>query len=201
MIPMATVKSLCTAAEAQLVRASRTPEISKLSAIEAGRNATRARKLFDKWQVQARQQARASSGKSGSPEGNERTQIKEQIFKDAIEQFETRAKELQSPRQPQEASARTTKTAATGSTSAGSTGAAESSTKPARSNQLRSFTPPSGGSSLAAMVTMPAAAKRNQLGARSAAIQARVNESGLRSRVHGHIAARGKRNQAKRDAR
>jgi transcriptional regulator with PAS, ATPase and Fis domain len=88
------VKALCTDSEVALVRASRTPELEKLSAAELKRNVARSRKLFDKWQGQGRTQARTQVRQEGSPDLQSNTKLKAQIFREALDGFEAQAAKL-----------------------------------------------------------------------------------------------------------
>jgi hypothetical protein len=87
MIPLSRVKSLCTAAELKLVKASRKPELEKLSAERISQLSSQARKSFDKWQDLSRSQARDRSRKTGAGSEYERTQEKVTIFREALDQF------------------------------------------------------------------------------------------------------------------
>lgn len=93
-VPAATVKSLCTGAEVELVRASRKPELDKLSPAEVKRLADRARKLHDKWRDAKRDQARSKSRVAGVGKPGDNTQLKAQIFAEAREAFEGRLQKL-----------------------------------------------------------------------------------------------------------
>ena len=86
-VPASRVRSVCTAAEVKLVRASRRPEVQRLTPAELRRYAAQARKLMDKWQAQSRRQSRSQqSGEEGQNSTN--TSLKEQIFREAVESFE-----------------------------------------------------------------------------------------------------------------
>jgi hypothetical protein len=82
------VKSVCTPAEAALVRASRKPELHQLSAARLKQHAARARKLAAKWQGLAREQARSQSRQSGFGASDPNTSLKGVIFRDALASFE-----------------------------------------------------------------------------------------------------------------
>jgi hypothetical protein len=97
-IRMSEVKALCTSSELELVQASRKPKLEALSLAEAKRYAQRARKLFDKWQDQARRQARAKTRTVGLADLESRSHQKEQIFQEALGAFEAQVAKLgQSP--------------------------------------------------------------------------------------------------------
>jgi hypothetical protein len=90
IIPASKVRSLCTSSEIALVSASRKPELDQLSHAEVKRLAVRARKLFDKWQGLGRSQSRDRRRQSGSSDLDANTQLKAQIFREALENFEAR---------------------------------------------------------------------------------------------------------------
>lgn len=87
-VPAAKIKEICTAEEAKLVRASRKPELEKLSAAELKKHAAVARKLYDKWLALGREQSRAKSKKVGFGESPANTKLKTEAFGDALKAFE-----------------------------------------------------------------------------------------------------------------
>ncbi len=93
-IPLAKAKTVCTAAEFGVVEASRRPRLGELSLKEAQRYAERARKLQDKWREQSRKQARGQRRQVGSADLATRSQLKEQIFADALAGFESQVTKL-----------------------------------------------------------------------------------------------------------
>ena len=93
-VPAATVKSLCTSAEIELVRASRKPQLDELSPAEVKRLADRARKLHDKWRDAKRDQARSKSRVAGVGKPGDNTKLKAQIFGEAREALESRLQKL-----------------------------------------------------------------------------------------------------------
>lgn len=96
-VPAAKVRMLCVGSEVALVRASRSPEIEKLSKVELKRHAVRARKLFDKWQGLGRSQSRTRGRATGSSDLPQNTKIKAQIFRDALDAFEAQLSEPAAP--------------------------------------------------------------------------------------------------------
>jgi hypothetical protein len=96
-VPAAKVRSLCTQSETELVRASRKPELAELSPAEVKRLALRARKLFDKWQGLGRGQSRVRTRQVGLGTADANTELKVQIFRDALTSFEARLAELDGP--------------------------------------------------------------------------------------------------------
>src|SRR5580765_2623151 len=91
-ISAAKIKAICTREETALVRASRKPELDKLSKAEIKRLAVRARKLHDKWQGLGRGQSRSKRRAVGTSGVDPNTRLKAQIFREAIERFESQLK-------------------------------------------------------------------------------------------------------------
>jgi hypothetical protein len=89
-VPQAKVKALCTAAEAELVRASRRPEIGQLDARALKKHVTQARKLRDKWRDQATKQRRDTQQRHNArvADGEKRSEQKAEIFEAALTAFE-----------------------------------------------------------------------------------------------------------------
>jgi hypothetical protein len=89
-VPQAKVKALCTAAEAELVRASRRPEIGQLDARALKKHVTQARKLRDKWRDQATKQRRDTQQRHNArvADGEKRSEQKAEIFDAALAAFE-----------------------------------------------------------------------------------------------------------------
>lgn len=83
------LQSLCSKSELTLLRASQSPDLAQWTAVELKRHAVLARKLTDKWQGLARDQARVESRKSGSPNLLSRSHQKHALFQGALQAFET----------------------------------------------------------------------------------------------------------------
>ena len=96
-ISAAKVSSLCNNSELQLVQASRSPELNRLSHAELKRLAARARKLADKWLGQYRSQARIRSRQTGTGAAASNTRLKAQVFSDAFRNMQARLAELDAP--------------------------------------------------------------------------------------------------------
>ncbi len=240
------VKSLCTDAEVALVRASRSPELEKHSAAEIKPLATRARKLFDKWQGLSRKQSRSRNRQVGSAEEDSNTRLKAQIFREALDAFEGRQAKLsetgKTGTKGSRAAAKTKKSRAAehrqarAAVRAGMTAALDltnakpvakkkpkkaavakpakvvkPAAKPAKKAATKSSVKKgakklrSSDSPLVAGKNSPAQPlplnPGKQLRASTVAKQARVARSGQATRVHGHVSARGKRSQARRDSK
>jgi hypothetical protein len=95
-IPVSKVRAICTSSEVALVRASRKGELEVLSAAQVKQLAVRARKLLEKWQDLGRDQSRARSRKVGFGDASANTRLKEQIFREALAQFNARLARFES---------------------------------------------------------------------------------------------------------
>jgi hypothetical protein len=95
VVPLAEAKVLCTKEELAVVKASRHPELSKLTAAQVKRHATLARKLMDKWSDQSRSQARTSNRASGSSNPDSRSHAKMALFRETLDALELRLSELE----------------------------------------------------------------------------------------------------------
>lgn len=93
------IKAVCTSSEVALVRASRSPELQRLSAAEIKRLAVRARKLSDKWLGLGRGQSRDRRRQTGASTLDANTQLKAQIFREALDSFEAQLATLDSSSQ------------------------------------------------------------------------------------------------------
>lgn len=239
-VPASKVKAICTTAEASLVRASRKPVLNELTSAELKRNAVRARKLFDKWQGLSRGQSRDRRRRTGSSDIDPNTQLKAQIFREALDGFEAQlAKTDQAaPRTGNSARAKATKKirgsehratraavrkaatvvkksinatsgkqqakAATPSvpaeraapTKANKPAAKPSVAKKTGAAAAKKALPPAKGR--ASTSSMTASQQREAI---TAAKKSRLARSGKSTRMAGHISARGKRAQARRDAK
>ena len=94
-VPLSEVKVICTGSELALVSASRKPKLERLTLAEARKSAQLARKLFDKWQDQSRNQSRTRSRRTGFGELDNRTQLKVRIFQEALQDFEAHMSQLE----------------------------------------------------------------------------------------------------------
>ncbi len=89
-IPASKVRTLCSTAEAALVRASRKPELEQLTPAQLKRLANQAKKLSDKWADLGRTQSRARNRKVGFGDVDANTKLKAQIFSDALASLEAK---------------------------------------------------------------------------------------------------------------
>lgn len=91
-ISIARAKTLCTATELALVKASGPREIGALSAAQLRQKVSRARDLRDKWRDQAERQRRTSQAKQQARQTDEnaRSTEKAELFAEVLTRFETR---------------------------------------------------------------------------------------------------------------
>jgi hypothetical protein len=259
-IPASKVRAICTASEAELVRASRKSELDKLSHAEVEKLLGQARKLFRKWRDLGRDQARARSQQVGFGEKAANTKLKVELFGETVTRLEAQlakldkveagAKATAVTKKDRSAEHRATRAAVRkGMTAAGDlenetkfkkrkllTSAttkapaakpiaakpaakpapkaiAKPAVKPAPAKPTKSKPAPQSGLSAVDLVearsltTLVSPSKFGQLNpakqrkAITAAKQSRVLRSGKTTRTLSHVKARGKRNQARRDAK
>jgi hypothetical protein len=93
-IPASKVRAICTASEAELVRASRKSELDQLNHAEVEKLLGQARKLFRKWRDLGRGQARARSQKVGFGEKAANTKLKVELFGDTVKRLEVQLAKL-----------------------------------------------------------------------------------------------------------
>jgi len=245
-VPAAKVKALCNSTEAELVRNSRPPQIKSLSLAEVKGAKARARKLADKWQGQLHKQARVKKGAKGVSGSDANTQLKAEIFREALTAFEARQAELEA-KGAKPATKKKTPTKKARATShrgtravirdelalvtdvlnrgakmvkktvlnaaaslshrnatAGATaGAAASAAETATSENVKKSAKPAkkvkkGAAPAKAGLAKPSKAKKAKVTAK--AKQTRLATSGKTTRMMGHVSARGKRTQARRDS-
>ena len=94
VVPASKVRTLCSSSEVALVRASRKGGLEVIDQAQVKRYAVQARKLFDKYQDLGRSQSRTKSRQVGFGDAAANTQLKAQIFREALESFEARLAKL-----------------------------------------------------------------------------------------------------------
>lgn len=233
-VPAAKIKEICTAEEAKLVRASRKPELEKLSAAELKKHAAVARKLYDKWLALGREQSRAKSKKVGFGESPANTKLKTEAFGDALKAFEgqlakqpgtaapkkkavTKKKrnaghrsdrfdvrmELrevkESLKEPARKAAKKKAVKKAAAKKAATKKAAEPvlAEAPVKKKAVKKKAPKTAPVGNPGLNFDKGKARQ----ARTAAKQSRLDRSGVNSRVRGHVSARGKRSQGRRDSK
>jgi hypothetical protein len=234
-IPVSRVRAICTSSEVALVRASRRGELEALSAAQVKQLAIRARKLHEKWQDLGRDQSRARSQKVGFGDTSANTLLKEQIFREALAQFDARLTKLESVDAKSAKKSKSSKKVDWNAEHRASRAAirkelsatkkvlrAEAALrkpaqalKPAPKSAQRAGSapvPPTKAASKPRSLprVVPTAKRptsaaipqaRRQREVAGAAKKARLVSSGKTTRMLGHIGARGKRAQARRDAK
>lgn len=234
-VSLAKFKEIATAAEVELVRASRA--LKELTSTEAKQLATRARKHYDKWLDLSRSQARDRSKKVGLGEIKANTELKLQAFAEALEKFEAHLLKLgAAPAAKKKAAPKTKQTRNAGHRAARAairdelSAVQESLKEPARKAAKKKAVKKAAAKKKVAqkpageIVVVESAPKKKvpkrgrpapiptaNLGlglnkgknrkANTVAKQARLDTSGVTSRVRGHVSARGKRAQGRRDSR
>jgi hypothetical protein len=225
-IPASRVKSLCTDSEAALVRASRKGELEQLSHAQVKQLAVRARKLTNKWRDLKRSQSRTRSRQVGFGDVDSNTKLKKQIFREALTSFEARLVKLEtSGTHAAEKSRPTTKKARSAEHRATRAAIRKGMTavqdlvnsqvkeeeKPAAAPPAKPALPAKAVPALRqpTKVALPKQPRKEiaivdqakQRQAITAAKHSRVARSGKTTRLLSHVKSRGKRVQARRDAR
>lgn len=188
-------EKLCTSGEMSLVEDTRRGPLSEWTTKQLKTKIKRAKTLRDKWKDQARNQKRKAQQAKGARgvDGNKRSQAKADLFSEVLDRFQKqlvrREKAEQRLDSPVPKEKKTTS----------SRGQAKKK-KPTRKSASKRKLPPAGLQSIEAPVAKKKPKKKKQLKAKAAAKRARVKQSGLTNRVRGHVSARERRAQAKRDS-
>jgi hypothetical protein len=240
-VSLAKFKEIATAAEIELVKASRA--LKELTTAEAKQLTSRARKHYDKWLDLSRAQARELGKKVGFGEIKANTEMKLQAFAEALEKFEAhlvkmgsaptaKKKVASKTKQTRNAGHRAARSAIRGELSATQESLKEPARKTAKKKAVKKAAAKKETSKKAEVkppvvdetATAEAAPKKKvpkrghpatpptanrgltldkgkNRKASTAAKQSRLDRSGVTSRVQGHVSARGKRSQGRRDAK
>lgn len=181
----ATARKLATASEWALVEASFGRSITALTPARLRQKVARARKLQDKYRDLARQQRGEARGKrrarsTRAAQGNANTVVKQQMFAEALKRFTARLAQLEA------------KTA----------GDARPRTKPARSKARtrRPSKEQAGNPWLAYEAPSDTAERAHSAASRGARKQQKLTHQSALAH-QGHVSARGRRNQGRRDGR
>ncbi len=187
-IDFSRARRLCTAQEWRLVQTARRDPLARLTIAQLRQSIVRARKLRDKWRDQTTRQHRRSQQKKGARgvSAPQRSPEKHELFAAAMDRFESelarRSAQSSGGNQPKpvkKPGSRAAKVVTVGSS-------------PSAKATPTSMPTPDPGLSIS---------RGKQRRATTAAKQAKIRKTGLKSRVRGHVSARGRRTQAKRDAR
>lgn len=219
-ITLAEAKQLCTAQELQLFKSSRGRELKQHSPRELKTRLDRGRRLRDKWRDTATRQRRSSQQrqKSRTTDDAARSQRKHQLFSEAVDRFAARLREVSdgaeqaSPKRKvsgginvsksAKKKAATKKKAAKKSASDSTVRAAAAKVKqsvkknvaPQRTVSTQQKPPEEAG-------LVHPRSKVEELDIRAEAHEALQQASQLTTRVRGHVSARDRRAQARRDRR
>ncbi len=181
----ARIRKLCTTQEFALVESVHPSKIKRFTSTQLQSKITQARKQADKWREQAISQKRAADR---PVDGAGRSAEKQEVFQEVLARLEARLEELT-------ASPATVKQVPTINRSARPGGRVKSSKakSPNSAGAAAAKSKGKGKSSVESKVSDP------KVAGRTSATRAQI--SGLKNRVRGHVSARGKRTQAKRNAR
>lgn len=187
-------RKLLTAAELELFALSRGDDLKALTAVQLRGKVRRSRTLRDKYQDLHRRQRVASRGRTGSKSGtggvaNERTAQKAQVFAEVLGRFEQRLAQLEA------AAARAAQKAA-----AAKARLALLEQRRARAAAGTARKPPRSANAPAKVPVAPGGLGPTSERARVARHAMQPKIAG-QQKVHAHVAARGRRTQAKRDSR
>ena len=220
-------RELCSASELRLVAAGAPKEIGKLDEAQLKRHVVLARKLRDKWRDQATRQTRGvqRATQARVTDDNARSREKAALFADLLARFEARLAKVAASAKatkktccakktkcecaeaaPSAAASRAARVPAAKKTAKSTKkNAARKAAKKRKVAQEKRATRAADKAALAA--TLPAGdaavapARAKQRSAATAAKGQRLKQSGIHTRVRGHVSARGKRSQSRRDSR
>lgn len=187
-VSMALARKLCTAQEWTLVEASRGPALKALSPAKLKAKVSRARTLRDKYRGLAKRQAGEARGKRKArgarpAQSNQNTERKAQLFAEALERFQA---QLEAAERAAAKAARAKAAGATAKAVKAKAKAAKAKSGVARAARRE------------AVATLSGRARSSA--ARSARKANRIEASG-KARIRGHVGARGRRRQSRRDSR
>jgi hypothetical protein len=230
-IALAKAKQLCTASELQLVESSRRPEVARLGVSQLKSKIQRARKLRDKWRdMHEKQRRRAQQQGSRVTKGETRSRQKAELFSDVLNRLEGQLKKIDAPdagsgktaskptsrpskkersEAHRQARAQTRKQldAKREEAQRPPSGAAAPETQPAKVRPKKAIKKGKASKKRAKRPERPSAPPASdpkptqRTAAKTAAKRDRIKVSGLTTRTRGHVSARGKRSQTRRDKR
>jgi hypothetical protein len=193
MIRLSRARELCTAAEFRFVESCRGRALAKATEAQLREKIALARELRDKWWDAFTRQRRRAKQKQGFPasRGNVRSQQKSELFAEILDRVEAQLKRVAAP-------AKTIETAA-----APKRAVKETANKPkgpsARAENMGGQHP--SRRQWADAATKGDRIKYGQQAAGAAATRGRIKTAGPDTRIRAHVAARGKRSQARRDSK
>jgi hypothetical protein len=177
---------LCSADEFRLVEQSRPNNVAQLNLRDAKRRVEQARKQFDKWRQLSITQDRHQRGKP-SDQAQERTQAKRDLFREVLNRFEARQKKIEAIEAGKERRKSAAKKPAAGAQ------------KPPFAAKPAKASPAKGKGSRTSGSTAPGRAQLAK--GKGRVTKHKITQSGLTTRVKGHVSARGRRAQARRNVR
>ncbi len=211
LVNLSKAKALCTAAEWQLLFMSTLKRLEGLTMAQLRAKIGRARKLRDKYRKLAHQQKREKRGKA-SPRssrrslGNENTAKKSSFFAAALGRFESRLKELVAEERAiaTKNKKKPAKSSGKGASNARRSSESQADKKPPEKPQSTNVQKVSRKPSV--IVAMAAASSSGKplrmKSERTRAMRARGRQDNANfTKIHAHVSARGRRNQAKRDSK
>jgi hypothetical protein len=203
-VSLAQARRICSATELRVVAASQPAALEALTPGRLRQKIGVARRLRNKWRDQARRQRRARQGKAAARGAvraaqETRTRKKAQLFQETLARFEKRRAALEkAARAARKKSAReaSKKGSARPRTRAGRKLARRQ--QAARKRAARKSTRAGGGLPR----ELPRAKGREAAAAHADARRKSARfERTAQHRIHGHVSSRGRRRQARRDAR
>lgn len=213
-INMSKVRSLCSKSEKELFDSSSAKRIKELTPARLKMKVARSKKLRDKYRDLADKQQREMRGKPApnqraKAKSNEATRTKQQLFQELMERFEQALASAESAAATKPASGgkvskkvakATSKKAPVKKTAKKSTRkkvvskkirAKKAATKKAATRKAVAKKAAQSKATSKKMLSKKASSKR---------MQGRLRDGGA-TKIQGHVSSRGRRNQAKRDAR
>lgn len=189
-------EKLCSSSEMMLVNDSRRGPLAEWTIPQLKTRIKRTKTLRDKWQDQARNQKRKAQQAKGARgvDGNTRSRAKADMFSEVLDRFRKQLGRKEKAEQVVDPPIPKTKQATS------STRTPKKKTIAKKRTTKRKL-PSSDLQAVEGPLAKKQPKKRKELDAKAAAKRARVKQSGLTSRVRGHVSARERRAQAKRDSK
>lgn len=189
MIGLSKARSLCTAAELRFVESCRGRVLAKATEAQLRERIAVARELRDKWADAYTRQRRQDKQEQGFPanKADVRSREKSELFAEVLGRVEAQLEKIAAP-------AKTGKTKQTAA-------APKSAVKGPAVHAENIADEHTDRQQWAAAATRRDRVKYGQRGAGAAATRDRMRTAGLDTRIRAHVAARGKRSQARRDSK
>lgn len=208
MIRTPRARTVLTKSEMQLFSSSLAAPVRAMSPAQLKAATARARELRSKYRDEAARQRREARGKAAPrgtrpAQGNERTLLKAQIFAEVVERFTAAASRTNAaPGKKKAAKKKPAKRAATKKSPTKKSAATKTGSRTLDTSGWYGTKPPSATKGKS---PRKAIAKHNEVILDSQARRAATKAASMRrtgaAKHQGHVAARGRRRQAKRDAK